>query len=334
MSENVLISVCTPVYNGEDFLEECIKGVLAQRYSNFEYIIVDNASTDRTPEIIEQFSSQDSRIKTFRNSSTLHVIDNFNKCAEHCSNTSQWLKYALADDYLYPNCLDEMLAVGELKEDIGLVSAYRLYGSGLTNVGLPVDQPVFKGREILKGQLLRQLHVCSGSPNTLMYRKSAFEAVGGFNNKYLHGDSELAMRLLDNYDLGFSHFVLTKTGLHGGRGETYSIYNGIVVREYLDFGFRQLQGYKSIEFSQEELDELAVFYAKQVNEFIAKKIAHLDFNNIGAMLDDCPDDVKRKLLSVFGAGVGRYIKAAILELRRIVRKTSSKPTFKNIKRKR
>ena len=37
MSENPLISVCTPVYNGEDFLEECIKGVLAQRYSNFEY---------------------------------------------------------------------------------------------------------------------------------------------------------------------------------------------------------------------------------------------------------------------------------------------------------
>lgn len=333
MSENPLISVCTPVYNGEDFLEECIKGVLAQRYSNFEYIIVDNASTDRTSEIIERFSSKDSRIKVFRNPSTVQVIDNFNKCVEHCSNDSQWIKYALADDYLYPNCLDEMLAVGELKKDIGLISAYRLYGSGLTNVGLPIDQSVFRGEEILKGQLLRRLHVCSCSPNSLMYRKSAFEAVGGFNNEYLHGDSELAMRLLDNYDLGFSHLVLSKTGLHGAREETYSIHNGIVIREYLDFGFRQLQGYKNVEFNQEELDELAVFYAKQVNEFIAKKIAHLDFHNIRVMRDSCPDEVRRRLWSEMGFGAGKFIKAIMLELVRIIRRTASKPTFREKRKK-
>jgi glycosyltransferase involved in cell wall biosynthesis len=328
MSENPLISVCTPVYNGEDFLEECIKGVLAQRYSNFEYIIVDNASTDRTPEIIERFSSKDSRIKVFRNPSTVQVIDNFKKCIEHCSNDAQWIKYALADDYLYPNCLDEMLTVGELSEDIGLVSAYRLYGSGLTNVGLPIDQSVFSGAEILKGQLLRKLHVCSCSPNSLMYRKSAFEAVGGFNNEYLHGDSELAMRLLDNFDLGFSHFVLTKTGLHGAREETYSIHNGIVIREYLDFGFRQLAGYKSVEFNQEELDELAVFYAKQVNEFIAKKISHLDFHNIRVMRDSCPDEVKHKLSSDLVSGSVKYIKAIMFELARIFRRTALNPTFR------
>ena len=332
MSENPLISICTPVYNGEDFLEECIKGVLAQRYSNFEYIIVDNASTDRTPEIIERFSLKDSRIKVFRNDSTVQVIDNFKKCIEHCSSDSQWIKYALADDYLYPNCLDEMLAVGESSKDIGLVSAYRLYGSGLTNVGLPVDQSVFKGSEILKGQLMRRLHVCSCSPNSLMYRKSAFEFVGGFDNNYLHGDSELAMRLLDNFDLGFSHFVLSNTGLHGAREETYSIHNGLVIREYLDFGFRKLQTYKSIEFDQSELDELTVFYTKQVNDFIVKKIAHLDFHNVRVMLNECPDEVKRKLLPEFGSGFAKHAKDFIFEIMRIIRRTASKPTFR-VKRK-
>ena len=331
MLEGPFISVCTPVYNGEKFLEECIKGVLAQRYENFEYIIVDNASTDRTAEIIEQFSSKDSRIKVFRNSSTVHVTDNFKKCAGLCSDESRWIKYACADDYLFPNCLTELLSVGELSEEIGLVSAYRLYGRRLTNEGLPVEQSVFKGKEILKRQLLRRLHVCSCSPNALMYRKSAFDAVGGFDNKYLHADTELAMRLLDNYDLGFSHFVLSKTGLHGSRGETYSIYTGNVIREYLDFGFTNLQRYGSVTFSEEELDELVEYYTKQLSEFIAKKLAHLDLKNIRAILGNCPGKVKGKLLSAFGADLGRYLRAFAVELAHVIRGTAIKPTFRTIK---
>jgi glycosyltransferase involved in cell wall biosynthesis len=324
MSEHPLISVCTPVYNGEKFLQECIKGVLAQRYANFEYIIVDNASTDRTPDIIEEFSSKDVRIKVFRNDSTLDVIDNFRKCVDYCSDQAQWIKYALADDYLYPNCLDEMLAVGEMSPDIGLVSAYRLYGNRLTNAGLPPEQSVFKGAEILKRQLLRQLHVCSSSPNTVMYRKSAFEAVGGFDNRYLHADTELALRLLDDHDLGFAHCVFTKTGLHGGRQETRSIYNGLVIREYLDFGFRQLKVYKSVAFSQDELRGLASFYANQVDEFIAKKLAHLDVDNIKLMLKSCPDEVKGKLWKRFAATAGGIFKTFIRELARVIRGSVSR----------
>ena len=334
MPGNPLISVCTPVYNGEKFLDVCIKGVLAQRYQNFEYIIVDNASTDRTPEIIAKFSSKDSRVKVFRNDSMVNVIDNFRKCVEHCSDEARWIKYALADDYLYHNCLEEMLAVGEMSDDIGLVSAYRLYGTRLTNVGLPAEQPVFKGTDILKRQLLRQLHVCSGSPNTVMYRKSAFEAVGGFDNCYLHADSELAMRLLDNYDLGFAHCVFTRTGLHGGREETRSIYNGLVIREYLEFGFRKLPSYNSVAFSQQELDGLAGFYAKQVDEFIAKKLAHMDLENIRVMLASCPNEVRGRLWSAFGATPGKILKAFKRELVRVIRRSASRPASGSVKRKR
>lgn len=314
MSDNPLISVCTPVYNGERFLAECIKGVLAQRYDNFEYIIVDNASTDRTPEIIERLCSDDPRVRVFRNPSTVPVIDNLNACAAKCSADSRWIKYALADDFLFPNCLEEMLRVGEASETIGLVSAYRLYGTQLTNVGLPVEKSVFKGKDILKRQLLRQLHVCSASPNTVMYRKSAFDALGGLDKRYLHADTELAFRLLDQYDLGFAHCVFTQTGLHGARGENRSIYNGLVIREYLEFGFRDLKNYASVEFAPDELDQLATFYAKQVDEFLAKKLAHLDKHNIRLMLDSCPPQVKGKLWGALAASPGRHLKTFAREL--------------------
>ena len=78
--QDPFVSVVTPVFNGEKYLEKCIQGVLSQTYANFEYAIVDNASTDGTPEIIKRFSSSDTRIKVFRNDATLKVIDNFISC--------------------------------------------------------------------------------------------------------------------------------------------------------------------------------------------------------------------------------------------------------------
>lgn len=320
MSENDFISVCTPVFNGEKFLEECIKGVLSQRYDNFEYIIVDNASTDRTPEIIEKYRAKDSRIKVFRNEITVPVIDNFNTCARHCFDSAVWIKYALADDYLYENCLEEMVRVGKQSEDIGLVSAYRLYGSQLTNVGLSPDQAVFKGADILKQQLLRKMHVCSGSPNTVLYRKSAFDAVNRFDNTYLHADTDLALRLLDAYDLGFAHCVFTKTGLHDGRLEPKSIATGLVIREYLDFGFKRLSGYKTVDFNDKELDSLSVLYAKQVDEFLTKRIARLDFKHIRIMLASCPNEVKRQMSRAFVSNIGKNVMIFVKELARVARR--------------
>jgi glycosyltransferase involved in cell wall biosynthesis len=319
MQDKPRVSVCTPVYNGGAFLADCIKGVLGQRYDNFEYVIVDNASTDATPQIIADLAEKDRRVKVVRNPVTVPVIDNFRTCVEHCDPDSQWFKFALADDYLYPNCLDEMVAVGRLSDKIGLVSSYRIYGSRLTNVGLPADQSVFEGADILKRQLLRQLHVCSCSPNALLYRRSAYGAVGGFDNAYLHADTELALRLLDRYDLGFAHCVFTMTGLHGARGETRSIYNGIVLREYLHFGFQRLGDYASIAFTQAELDQLADFYARQVVDFIAKKAARVDAANIRRMLQACPQPVKSKLWRALGMAPGKVTRVFVGELSRAVR---------------
>lgn len=314
MSNQPLVSVCTPVYNGERFVAECIAGVLAQRYENFEYIIVDNASTDATPDIIEEFRKKDSRIKVFRNAETVFVIDNLMACAARCSSESAWIKYALADDYLFPNTLEEMVRVGEMSPEIGLVSAYRMYGMQWTNFGLPFDQSVFKGSEILKRQLLRNLHVCSSSPNTILYRKSAFDAVGGLDRRYLHADTELALRLLDRHDLGFAHCVFTKTGLHDARQEKGSVYSGLVIREYLDFGFRRLGEYRSVSFTAKEREELADYYARSIWEFFGKKAAHFDVKNIKLMLNSCPGGVRSKLVRALLKRPGPVLKGFFREL--------------------
>lgn len=63
--KNPLISVIVPVHNAEDFLEECIESILAQTYKNIEILLINDDSTDKSAEILEEYKKKDTRIKTF-----------------------------------------------------------------------------------------------------------------------------------------------------------------------------------------------------------------------------------------------------------------------------
>ena len=58
-----LVTVLTPVYNGEKYLTECIESVLAQTYANWEYYILNNRRTDRTLKIAESYAAKDARVR-------------------------------------------------------------------------------------------------------------------------------------------------------------------------------------------------------------------------------------------------------------------------------
>ena len=314
MNNHPFVSICTPVYNGEESLEDCIKGVLNQTYNNFEYIIVDNASTDNTPLVIEKYRKTDPRIRVYRNEKTVCMEDNFNLCAHHSSDNAKWIKYALADDYLFPDCVEKMVIVGESDDQIGIVSAFRMAGSTVTNMGLPIDQNVFDGAEILKQQILRKLHVASSSPNTVMYRRNVFNELNGFNNKYDLSDTELAFRLLDKYKLGFVHYVLTRSGRDKGGGEYYSIIHGLKIIEYLDFGYKNLNNYKSVNFDKNEFDYLKIYYADEIMNFMMTKLAYFEWEDIKRMRTSTPEDIKKELIRIFFRNFKKYIKKYLTSL--------------------
>ncbi len=77
-----LVSIGLPTYNGERFIRQTLESLLAQDYENFELIISDNASTDKTPEICKEYASKDQRIKYFRNERNLGAIPNVNRVIE------------------------------------------------------------------------------------------------------------------------------------------------------------------------------------------------------------------------------------------------------------
>lgn len=105
---DIKISVGMPVYNGEAYLESSIKSVLNQSFADFEFIISDNASTDRTREICLDFAGQDSRIVYYRNKKNVGAALNYNLCFKRSSGI--YFRWFNADDLssekLHQRCLD------------------------------------------------------------------------------------------------------------------------------------------------------------------------------------------------------------------------------------
>ncbi len=97
-----LVSVVTPVYNGEKYLVECIESVLAQSYRNWEYVIINNCSTDGTLAIAEGYMQRDTRIRIVNNQEFLPQIANWNHALRQISPQSQFCKIVHADDLALP----------------------------------------------------------------------------------------------------------------------------------------------------------------------------------------------------------------------------------------
>lgn len=111
------VSLGMPVYNGERYVEEAIRSVLAQSYGDFELVISDNASTDRTEQICREFAAADPRIQYFRNPANVGAHPNFNLAFER--SRGRYFKWFAHDDLLHPDYLKQSLAV--LEADPGIV---------------------------------------------------------------------------------------------------------------------------------------------------------------------------------------------------------------------
>lgn len=96
MNKLPLISLGLPVYNGSNFLEETLGSILDQSFSDFELIISDNASTDKTYEICKNFAEKDSRIILTRNDENLGAAFNYNKVFSLAKG--KYFKWASHDD--------------------------------------------------------------------------------------------------------------------------------------------------------------------------------------------------------------------------------------------
>jgi glycosyltransferase involved in cell wall biosynthesis len=115
------VSVCLPAYNGAAHVEAAIESVLVQSFPDFELVIVDDASTDRTAEIAGGYT--DTRIRFLRNLQNLGAAANWNRAVAEARG--HYLKLMGQDDLLYPSCLEQQVTVLDSERDVVLVCAKR-----------------------------------------------------------------------------------------------------------------------------------------------------------------------------------------------------------------
>jgi glycosyltransferase involved in cell wall biosynthesis len=204
-----LFSVVTPFHNTALYLAECIESVLAQSYSRFEYILVDNCSTDGSGEIAERYARRDSRIRLVRWSRLLSQVQNYNSALAEISAAGKYCKIVQADDSIFPECLQMMMQVFEQSDSIGLVSSYYLKGTTVRGVDFPFRTALIPGREMARFYLRTGIFVF-GSPTAVAYRSSLILGQEHFfDDSLLHEDTEKCMQILKHWDFGFVPQVLS-----------------------------------------------------------------------------------------------------------------------------
>jgi hypothetical protein len=114
------VSIGLPVFNGENYLAETLDSILAQTFADFELIISDNASTDRTEAICRQYAAQDRRIRYVRNPSNLGAARNYNRAFELARG--EYFKWNGHDDPLAPLFLERCVEV--LDREPGVVLCF------------------------------------------------------------------------------------------------------------------------------------------------------------------------------------------------------------------
>jgi glycosyltransferase involved in cell wall biosynthesis len=216
---NQKVTVCLPVFNGEQFLSAAIESVLNQTYANLEIIIIDDCSTDSSPEIIQNFAAADNRIKFVRNEANIGLFANYNKCIELA--TGSFIKPFAQDDLLHGEFVATCLALLQEDPDTALISTARNHidNNGCLLVSdLPSPPDFFRstmnicGKATIAASLFPVVNFI-GEPAAVMFRRE--HAGSGFNPTFHQlGDLEFWFRILLKGSYSFVRSNLCSIRLH------------------------------------------------------------------------------------------------------------------------
>ncbi len=193
MKSGPRVSIVMSVYNGAKYLRESIDSILSQNYKDFEFIIINDASTDATHEVI--LSYKDPRIVYVKNDSNLGLTTNLNKGLALAKG--EFVGRQDDDDVSNSERLEKQVRFLDEHPDIALVGSHVNLIDGQGKVFSAWRMPT-EDKDI-KRLLERSSAFCHGS---VLFRKSAVDDVGGYREKAKYvEDYDLWLRLVDKYKL-------------------------------------------------------------------------------------------------------------------------------------
>jgi glycosyltransferase involved in cell wall biosynthesis len=273
MTSEPFVSVVTPVYNGGNFIRECIESVLGQTYRNLEHVILDNASTDDTGAIAAEFAAKDSRVRVHTNRRTLPMVENWNRSMKLASDAASYVKILHADDAMYPECLAKMVALAQANPKVGMVGTLRLRGDqGVECGGLARGTGVYSGQEV--AQLYLRREIFSFAPTGGLIRGDIVRGQRPFYPKeYLHADLAAYFDLLYRYDYGHVDEVLQFSRVHPASvSATVAIRKQTLMGEWLPL----LRAYGPRYFAADELRDIERQFVRRYHRLLVRRFVARD----------------------------------------------------------
>lgn len=170
------ISVVMPLYNCEKYIESAVDSVLNQTFTDFELLLINDASSDRTPEIIDMYANKDSRVRAIHNEKNLHIGGSLNKGIS-LSNANVIARMD-GDDLCMPTRFEEQYKLLTSNTALGVVGCNMVV---MDEDGVEFDKRAYQtDSKKLKSLMFR--YSPFAHPTT-MFKKEAFEYAGGYNPK-------------------------------------------------------------------------------------------------------------------------------------------------------
>jgi glycosyltransferase involved in cell wall biosynthesis len=206
------VSVLVPVFNGADYLAECLDSILTQDFRDVEILIADDQSSDPSPAIIEKYASRDNRIRWWQNPQRLGLTANSNVCLRAASG--EYIKFVHQDDKLLcPSALGKMVAALDENPSAVLAgSQLHLTGASLQPVVFSKKSGRFDGKKTIVTCFEQNTNLI-GQPTLTLFRKSA--AARGFDERFTGGmDFEMWCHLLEQGDFVYLDEPLATWRVH------------------------------------------------------------------------------------------------------------------------
>ncbi len=211
MNNSVQLSVIMTVYNAEDFLRETLDAILAQTFTAFELVVVNNGCTDSTQDILDSYD--DSRLRVIQQTLAKPTFGDGIRLA-YANAHGEFIAVNDGDDVPFPDRFQKQVAALKADETLGLVSGWFE----------EIDENSSHIQDCCPPIALEELFETYQSSNplahsTYMYRKSAADQVGGYVEKYHYG-SDFAL-VLEMVKAGWKIKILSeqllKLRVHGGQ---------------------------------------------------------------------------------------------------------------------
>lgn len=175
MTKAATVSVLMPVFNGAPYLREAIESVLGQSYGHFEFIIVDDGSTDESPQILHHFANVDPRIRLLSKMNS-GISDTLNLGLHEASG--DWIVRLDADDLMLPNRIERQLEFARADSTLGGVGSFFDIIDEEGRIVMTIE-PLPQSRVQL-AELMRRRRPIPYTHPTTMFRRDVALALNGY----------------------------------------------------------------------------------------------------------------------------------------------------------